>query len=86
MTQLIDPKEGELRQAMITFAGDSARAEVAVIYTTGHGTESEGLPRILLPYSRADGSSALTVSELAHAAQAKRVNLVFYAACRNRYP
>lgn len=83
VTSSIDPDREALQQALKDFASLSADVDVAVIYTTGHGVEVDGVPQVLLPYERVDRSNALRVSELAHAARARRANLVFYAACRN---
>lgn len=80
--RLEDPDGKALTQALKDFRSRTARADVALIYTTGHGVEAGGIARILLPYTRADGNNELPVSELANATQARRVNLVFYAACR----
>jgi len=85
VTSLLNPNHEELAQALKTFRVRTANADVAVIYTTGHGFEKDGIPRVLLPYTRVNRANALPVSELASAARAKRANLIFYAACRNRF-
>jgi hypothetical protein len=84
VTSLVDPDREALAQALKHFASRTSPADVAVIYTTGHGVEADGVPRVLLPYESADRSNALTVRELGNVARAKRANLIFYAACRSR--
>ena len=80
---LSDPQPEALQRALDDFGRRSASADVAVIYTTGHGVEVGGIARILRPHA-GRVEPALTVPELASAARAKRANLIFYAACRNR--
>ncbi|HEV7766804.1 MAG TPA: caspase family protein [Thermoanaerobaculia bacterium] len=82
VTPLLNPNGKILDDALQSFKNRSARADVAVIYTTGHGTETSGIARILLPWKRADNSKTLLMWELANAARAKRANLIFFAACR----
>jgi hypothetical protein len=84
VSPFIDPDREALARALEDFANLSQSADVAVIYTTGHGVELDGVPRILLPYERTNRSNVLTVPELATTARAKRANLIFYAACRNK--
>ncbi|HEX6084467.1 MAG TPA: caspase family protein [Thermoanaerobaculia bacterium] len=81
VTAAHDPDPATLARALEEFRRHSADADVALIYTTGHGIEVAGEARVLLP--RPPGG-ALRVSELAGAARARKVNLVFYAACRSR--
>lgn len=84
VTRIDDPDAAALTRAIASFQRNSAAADVALIYTTGHGVEIDGVPRVLLPYSRSDGTIAMTVTELARAARAREANLIFYAARRNR--
>jgi hypothetical protein len=81
---LLDPDEKTLAQTLSEFAARSAHADVAVVYTTGHGVEADGIARVLLPYTTTAACRALSVTELSKTARAKRANLIFYAACRNR--
>lgn len=84
VTSLIDPDRESLAKALKNFEARTAYSDVALIYTTGHGVETDGVSRVLLPYARADRSNALPVTELAKAARARRANLIFYAACRSK--
>lgn len=81
---MLDPDRASLARVLREFARRSAAADVALSYTTGHGVEIDGEARLLLPYAREDGTNALPISELAQAARGKRVNLIFYAACRDK--
>lgn len=82
VTSARDPDGPTLARILVDFARRSAAADVALVYTTGHGVEMHGEARVLLPYVRADGGNALLISELARLARARRTNLIFYAACR----
>lgn len=85
VTTLVDADPVALVRTLQAFAKRSMAADLALIYTTGHGVEANGVAQISLPYARAnDAASSLPVTELAKHAHAKRANLVFYAACRNR--
>jgi hypothetical protein len=79
---VLNPNPAILERKLSEFGARSARTDVALIYTTGHGREENGLARILLPYARSSGRSELTVHELSRSLRAKRANLLFYAACR----
>jgi uncharacterized caspase-like protein len=78
-----------MRRKLADFAAASADFDAAVIYTTGHGVESNGAV-YLIPgdYPTQEGNTALAAKalpliEIANAARAKRVNLVFYGGCRD---
>jgi hypothetical protein len=78
-----------MRKRLGEFAAKSAGYDAAAIYTTGHGLESEGAVYLLpgdFPASQgkaALGTHALPLREIAKAAKARRVNLVFYGGCRD---
>lgn len=83
----IDPPD--MGTTLRQFARRSAGAEAAWLYTTGHGAEVNG-KLYLLPgdYPVAKKRSGLgkfghRVSGLAVATRARRVNLIFYAGCRD---
>ena len=85
----IDLELSAMKQELASFSTESRRHDAAVIYTTGHGVEV-GRTVFLLPgdYPVSKGTSALatravSLPEIASAVRAKRVNLVFYAGCRN---
>lgn len=85
VTNLVDADEVALMRTLQGFGKRTMTAHVALIYTTGHGVESNGVAQILLPYERTgNAASSLPVTEFAKHIQAKRANLIFYAACRNR--
>jgi Caspase domain len=78
-----------MRRKLNDFAAASASFDAAVIYTTGHGVESQRTI-YLIPgdYPLRQGNSALPqkalpLSEIAKAAHAKNLNLIFYGGCRD---
>jgi Caspase domain len=80
---------GRMREKLDEFAAKSSGYDAAAIYTTGHGLEEEGTV-YLTPgdYPIGQGKAALRTNalplrEIAAAARARRVNLVFYGGCRN---
>lgn len=78
-----------MRHRLEAFARETADADVAALYATGHGVEVDGTVYMLpgdypiAEKSRALGTHALTVDELRAAPQAKAVNLVFWGGCRD---
>ena len=86
---VIDPDRPTLENHLEKFADRSKAVDTAIIYTTGHGVESEGLV-YLLPseYPITLGNSALHTNAInieifAKAMNAKYVNLFFFGGCRN---
>lgn len=84
----LDPARSALRKILKDFAERSARADVSLLYTTGHGADV-GSCAYLLPgdYPIADGDSALSkravrLTDMAAASRATYANLIFFAACR----
>lgn len=70
------------------FSRASASADAAVIYATGHGVEVDGVQYALYGDHRVgDGVAglqrALRWTDVARAAQGRRVNLTMWAGCRN---
>jgi hypothetical protein len=88
-TRALDLDEPDFRAALAAFRIKSADAEVALIYTTGHGVEIDGRVHLLAGnYPVEQGAAALArhgypLSWISRAATARSVNLVFYAGCRN---
>jgi hypothetical protein len=78
-----------MRRTLSDFSIQSKDHDAAVIYTTGHGVEVGGkiflLPGDYPTHERnaALEQRALGLSEIATAAQARQVNLIFYAGCRD---
>jgi uncharacterized caspase-like protein len=78
-----------VQAALSQFAKLSSSADVAVVYTSGHGVEVEKTDRLLLgDFALAEGRNGLAdhsvdVPTIASASRARKVNLVFYGACRN---
>lgn len=81
-----------LRRDVARFARRSQDADVAVIYSTGHGFECDGTV-YLLPGDFPSGGlgsctglqeDALAVPDMASAACARQQNLVFFAGCRSQ--
>jgi uncharacterized caspase-like protein len=86
---VVDPKSAQLRAALDGFAIRSGAADVALLYTTGHGVEVKGNIHLLLgDYPVAQGSGALAthsvrLAEIAASAKGRRASLVFYGGCRD---
>lgn len=88
-TLVLDDAPSVIDERLSAFRQASAVADVALIYTTGHGLEVDGEPYVLMRhFDFEDGkgslqSRALKVSAIAEAAKSATANLVFSAACRN---
>jgi uncharacterized caspase-like protein len=90
VTQAIAPQREALVAALRAFKRRSQRADVGVIYSTGHGIERAKEVFLLpgdYPLKSGFGRSqlrrhAVRVEQMAEAACALRVNLVFFAGCR----
>lgn len=92
VTQGIAPRRDALVRALGSFRRRSAKSDVAIIYSTGHGLELDG-EVYLIPgdylvdfgYGVAQlRRFAVGVSRIAESAAAKRLNLVFFAGCRHK--
>jgi hypothetical protein len=89
--QGIAPDRRDLCEALRRFAQQARAADAAVIYSTGHGVSSGDEDYLLpagYPFTAPDTPAglkrhALAVRRLADACQARRANLVFFAACRS---
>lgn len=86
-----NPTRGELKVLLTELSRRSETAEAALIYTTGHGYEHEGVV-YLLPgdYPFDAGSNRLPdlsvdVAALARHLKAKSANLVFFGGCRTHW-
>ncbi len=91
VTQGVAPGRTDILQALQDFGEVSRDSDFAIIYSTGHGREAEGIA-YLLPgdYPIASGfepaelaSSGISVSMLADVCSARILNLVFFAGCRS---
>ena len=77
------------RAKLKSFAEQSVNADVAVIYTTGHGVEVDGtIFHLPIDYpikskSAALPGKALKLDDIAVSSRARKINLVFYGGCRN---
>lgn len=86
---VIDPNSAQLRAALDSFAIRSSAADVALLYTTGHGVEVRGNIHLLLgDYPVAQGSAPLAtygvpLGEIAASVKGRRASLVFYGGCRD---
>ena len=86
---VVDPDIGQLRSALAGFGSRSAAADVALLYTTGHGVEVGGNVHLLLGnYPVAQGSAALAdygvpLAEISTAVKGRRASLVLYGGCRD---
>ena len=86
---VLDPDRANMAAALKQLSARSATADVAVIYTTGHGVEVERVT-YLLPgdYPVEQGAAvlkerAVRLTGLGSALRALRANLVFYGGCRD---
>lgn len=88
-TLCLDGARTYLEDVLVAFSRESQSAEAAIVYTTGHGLEVGHDTRLLMQdFDTRDGvaglaSRALPISRIAEAAQARSVNMIFYAGCRN---
>lgn len=87
-TLALDPDRAGFTAALAAFEKVSAEADVAALYTTGHGVEIDGTTHLLLgDFPVAQKAAALPdhavkLATIAAAPRA-RLNLVFYGGCRN---
>jgi hypothetical protein len=85
----IDLGRAQMRETVARFSAESAQAEAALIYTTGHGVEVDGTVYLLpgdYPLAQKNtalSSRALPVHDLGAGLRARRVNLLFYGGCRD---
>ena len=90
VTQGIAPRRKDLLKALKWFHRQAQCSEIAVIYSTGHGVEQDGIVYLLpADYPVRAGvrrtalmRHAVSVPQLVEAASAPRQNLVFFAGCR----
>lgn len=91
VTQGVRPRRRDILQALQEFAEVSRKSDYAIIYSTGHGRETESKV-YLLPgdYPIGDGfapaqlaRSGVSVSMLADACRGRTLNFVFFAGCRS---
>lgn len=86
---VLDPDHAQLKATLEEFAARSAAADIALLYTTGHGVEVDNEAHLLLgDFPVEEGNRALTrhavrLSAIADAVKARRANLVLYGACRD---
>jgi hypothetical protein len=88
VTRAHDPTRAQLPGILAAFARASSRADVAAIYSTGHGVEVDGVQYVLHRDHRiGDGVAGLARAarweDIARSARGKRLNLTFWAGCRN---
>ncbi|MEZ5844565.1 MAG: caspase family protein [Hyphomicrobiaceae bacterium] len=85
----VDRGLARMRETLAGFRARSREHDIAVVYATGHGVEVDGRVRLLpgdYPSERGNTAlvdRALPLSEIAAAAAARRINLIFYAGCRD---
>ncbi len=85
----LDLDQEEMRETLAEFHDVSRAADVALIYTTGHGVEVDG-GTYLIPAdypikerNAALANRAMPLADIAAAPAAKSVNLVLYGGCRD---
>lgn len=85
----IDLDRQQFRERLAAYSRRSADADVAVVYTTGHGVEVGGQVYVLPgDYPLAQRNAALaqravSLSEVIATPRARNINLVFYGGCRD---
>ena len=89
ITSIMDPDRVMVERELSEFRATSSLADVAFVYVTGHGVEVGGVT-YLLPgdYPFAQGKDALerhaiSLNALGMALGGKKVNAVFFGACRD---
>ncbi len=96
VVSIANPSTAELREQLNALASASTKAQVALIYVTGHGFEHQGKVYLAASEYRLDqagkpdpggkpvgeGAILLAVGALGRDLQAKQANLVFFGGCR----
>jgi len=88
--QGVGPSREEILLALDTFCEASRDADMAILYSTGHGRECDGQVYLIpgdFPLKKGFGSEALArnavpVEKITEACIASTMNLVFFAGCR----
>lgn len=86
---VLDADLPTIRTELARFARESEAADFALIYSTGHGVEVDGVTYLLpgdYPIAQRNaalGSRALPIPELASQLKARHVNLAFWGGCRD---
>ena len=86
---VIDPKRSNLKPVLASFATRSSDADVALVYTTGHGVEVDGTVYLLpgdYPVARpseALADDAIAIPTISANVRARHANFVFYGGCRD---
>ena len=88
---VLDGSRQDIRGALTHFASESAKADVALIYSTGHGV-FHGDEALLLDLNFSNDTpaknllqSATTLGQLSGALKGRQANLLFFGACRTFY-
>jgi hypothetical protein len=88
-TTSVDEPRAAIEERLAEFAARSAAADTAAIYVTGHGLEVARQARLLMrDFQTSDGvdglpQRSLRIADIAAAARARTLNLVFSAGCRD---
>jgi hypothetical protein len=87
-TLLLNPRTAEVGPALDQFGRESAAADVALVYATGHGFRRLGQDYVL-PADRAPAmlsaaviAASTPVEQLGATLRARRLNLLFFGGCR----
>jgi hypothetical protein len=86
---LVDPSRGDREAALARFAQSSARADVAILYSTGHGmmfgNEGYLLDSDYVLGSREErlADRAIALSRMVEALRSPRANLFLFGGCRS---
>jgi hypothetical protein len=87
-TLVLDADVTGAREAMATFARNSANADVSLIYVGGHGLQHKRVVYWMMgDYPERDpkwlASHAIALDEIGASGRAREANLVLYASCRD---
>ncbi len=88
---VINSTAEEFKDTLKEFSEYSRTADVALIYSTGHGVESNGAVRLLFGnFPLKEGASvlethAIRIDEIAQSSRAYMANLIFFGGCREYF-
>ena len=90
VVQGVAPQRAAVLRALANFSRVALEHDVAVVYCTGHGVESNGGVYLVpgdYPLERGCSAAqlragAVSVDRIATACRASKLNLVFFAGCR----
>jgi len=88
---VIDPTAREFRVILQEFSEYSRKTDVALIYSTGHGIESDRIVSLLFGNFPLQEDSlvlethGIQIDEIAQSSKARMANLIFFGGCREYF-